>query len=989
MRRHRKMHLAGRQFRCVECNATFARQDVYHRHVQQIHGTARTSLVSRTNHTHGDQEAAKIREQVSPLLSKHGRRHRKRSRMACDLCWKKKERCDVGDPMSDQQCSNCARQDTECRYSRQSNKIKIPVLAHGGNKPMDDLVEHARNDSMQSQESNVLPQSTSSSPYTPVDGLSVDDDSVQMPALVMQNRQDASADALQAGPPDSSVPAYELGLFSLANAVQTDPSLHDESTRTEHSWNPQLFSSIPHISTDIVQSWDWLMDEFIPSSPLLEPHRSTPWSWRRPDLDQYPLRHRHTGVSASNVPSLALPDVEDVLQQPQQSASLDAPHLEGLADICAGLGQENASLAQDHLIEPTDPNCTVTAQAPTSSSMHDSHRTCIYDLVHACFQTKQSLSPEALMFKQSSILEARLGLKFANISDDSMDPQHLLRHYVHLYFRNFHPLWPILPVSLFDLHRCPPHLYLTLAIIGSQFGTQSDAEFGQMAHQVFRTVLIGRELDMHEVVESGEMLCLTMLLNMATALYFGQRRSFYFAQQLRTLLLIHAHRICLFDEARHEMFLPPKHNLSTFTTIDDASNCYPEVAQAEVRRRIAYGLVRLDAYIALLMGQRPQIDVDDLRISMLGDPIWWQGALASTSSSDASAHLDGDDVTRSSVLGGSTVGSSASKSTRDPSFALEATVGEHKPVFCTVIRRFYAGMMDGLALHRVVDQELILFGLVPKVLLLGRQRYSLCPTIGSITEFDQKRRQDPDFLREPARRSAAYDDEHDPYAINASSHPPSDQLDYPMIREWGYTLATLARWRQGFTSTQANAHVLSAQDRQNLFHCHILYSCLTLHLFADMEELRGLSVLRRRDPHHPLYLRALRWSRSGDAQTALRRVYNTLELVVDELVKRDGAEFTFLSYVVIYHASILLWVSMQLIEAQQCYGKVSAILAKVSDAASHSPDSIATAAGRDVKTMVATTMLRIGDLYLKFNCRWPLVNNFRELIRDLAQRSLL
>jgi len=87
--------------------------------------------------------------------------------------------------------------------------------------------------------------------------------------------------------------------------------------------------------------------------------------------------------------------------------------------------------------------------------------------------------------------------------------------------------------------------------------------------------------------------------------------------------------------------------------------------------------------------------------------------------------------------------------------------------------------------------------------------------------------------------------------------------------------------------------------------------------------------------------------------------------------------------VAIYHSAIILWVAMQLVETDRCYGRIFTILSNVADPTS--PTEMET----DRSKKVSSSMMRIGDLYLKFNSLWPLVGNFRELVRDLAQRSLL
>lgn len=101
------------------------------------------------------------------------------------------------------------------------------------------------------------------------------------------------------------------------------------------------------------------------------------------------------------------------------------------------------------------------------------------------------------------------------------------------------------------------------------------------------------------------------MLNKATALYFGQRRAFFIAQQLGALSLVHARRICLFSSVG----IVYEGNVALRAS-------QPSEVKKEARRRLAFGIMRLDVYLSLLLGQKPSLSWEEMRLQQLANGSW-------------------------------------------------------------------------------------------------------------------------------------------------------------------------------------------------------------------------------------------------------------------------------------------------------------------------------------------------------------------------------
>jgi hypothetical protein len=141
-----------------------------------------------------------------------------------------------------------------------------------------------------------------------------------------------------------------------------------------------------------------------------------------------------------------------------------------------------------------------------------------------------------------------------------------------------------------------------------------------MAHEVLRGSLITNNLDLRSRNPSSEAICQILMLNKATALYFGQRRAFFIAQQLGALSLVHARRLGLFGNL----------GLAYDGKVAASGTSQRSEVRKEARRRLAFGIMRLDVYLSLLLGQKPSLSWEEMRLQPLAD---WPGSSNKPSSS--------------------------------------------------------------------------------------------------------------------------------------------------------------------------------------------------------------------------------------------------------------------------------------------------------------------------------------------------------------------
>lgn len=239
--RHRKVHRKGAVFSCKTCNAHFLRKDILHRH-EKIHQRSATNGLEQDRGGRGD---------------------RLRASKSCDHCSKRKVRCTGGDAFSNGPCSQCQVAGIICTYLRRSTRASVSLA---GQIAQQDELQVAED----SQDQGIEPIN-----FTPS-------------ALAEQELHTK-------GPPPLDADRFDIvgALCNFANIVtdRTDVAASTETYGVPSLAGPSLTTEGRHGSnlspTDNWQSdglntqcWDWILDEFIPSSPQMMSSRASPALFR-------------------------------------------------------------------------------------------------------------------------------------------------------------------------------------------------------------------------------------------------------------------------------------------------------------------------------------------------------------------------------------------------------------------------------------------------------------------------------------------------------------------------------------------------------------------------------------------------------------------------------------------------------------------------------------------------------------------------------------
>lgn len=524
-------------------------------------------------------------------------------------------------------------------------------------------------------------------------------------------------------------------------------------------------------------------------------------------------------------------------------APLNNMAAEPASDPSVGLARPASDPHSQHILAAEgDAASTVLHAASASGDEDQRKRQHVAKIVSECTSlgSVPAGAREALMERLSKETVALFRIPVPEIRQRKADgslrwPNNLFGWFVELYFKAFHDLWPLFHKASFKVSSVPPPLYLTIAIIGATYGTREAAEFGCMVHELLRSELIASLLDLRTSNAPSEADCQTLLLNQVFALYVGQRRSFFIAQQLEAVLLVQARRIGLFRE-------PGRLDMQNI--------------QVETRRRLAYGILRAHTYTFLLLGTPAAPLWEELEVGLLLDEEWWL-----EDSQYASARI--------------------------------ARHQERRSVQFNDLVRLFLNGDEQLAPMRPVDQELVLMALASHVWSIGRNRFifrRLCKDEGQfscITQIDAHRRETSKKTVQDATSETSRKD-------TTEALWGTYDLVWPANPELGaykaqlrVFLDALERWKLACLASKGFS--LQKADRSRIFSCHILYHLTLLHLFADMDDLHNLAwhctpAAGWDDRASSLLQNAIRWKGSTDSEAAVRQAQSIYTMISHEVL---------------------------------------------------------------------------------------------------------
>lgn len=457
----------------------------------------------------------------------------------------------------------------------------------------------------------------------------------------------------------------------------------------------------------------------------------------------------------------------------------------------------------------------------------------------------------------------------------------LLDHLVELYLEHFYPLWPLFRKQDLGSDRVPLLLYITLTSIGSIYAGDTAAAYGFMTHEKIRQKIIVAPLQSHLPDEVCVPLCQSLLLIQASALYFGRRQSFSIAQQLGSIIVSHARKMNLFNNGLYSYH----HSEASARITTSQEDIVSHWIKAEIRKRLAFGILRAEVFISLLLNSRALVSYEEFNIELPCSSVIWE-----YNSMDLQKHV----------------------------MTLHSSQGNRREYLYSDLVRIATDRNEALPdlLHR--DFELLLFGIQQAVWQISHDR-EMMPRLNKKFQSD--------FLTNPQNDlfgTWSYSVQHCDRP-NTQQHwmPQSDngQLNSTDLLDCYFRdmsdmhidylrcLSALRKWKRSFAATCMRTDITKVRD--SLLASRLLYHLSFIRITADIEKFH---LLNHQLVKGPVDLNSLRliwdWSSSQDAKVALEHACAIWSLISRE-IKRDEhvrAKFNILTHISLYHAASVVWV---------------------------------------------------------------------------------
>lgn len=446
-----------------------------------------------------------------------------------------------------------------------------------------------------------------------------------------------------------------------------------------------------------------------------------------------------------------------------------------------------------------------------------------------------------------------------------------LDRFVELYLENFWILWPLFPRHNFDPPELHPVLYLVLTSIGAMYGGREASSYGAMIHGKLRDLLAGSLFDL--IKTDVESLCLgqARVLTQAAALYFGHKHGFSYAQHIGSVLLAQARHIDLFAGSSQRPY---------DEIMGEAKTWLNQWVLIESRKRLAFGIMRLEMYTSVLLGSHPLISAEEIDWKLPCTKYLWQTSFKSTSAFIAAIKQDEASGMRSDILFSDLVRIALDKDERLPPLDM-------------------------------LSRELLMIALQENVWRACRQRECL-PRLtrtgisyfvvdDGLVSSDVDSASPPPPSKRQRRQSASRS--LDDHLVRRSRTMHAIRYDSQQLAS---TLRRLER-----SSVMHSDTVATVTDRSCLMSCLLLYHLMLLRLHSDVEALHSISYrdTDRKNNSAALIEQAWVWTQTKDACIAVQHATSIFSLLHKEACQTHSirAHFNFLTIIGLYHAAVVIW----------------------------------------------------------------------------------
>ena len=821
--RHTQNHNGG-QYTCSVCLVTYSRRDLLARHgkIHKAHDTAgRASDTSSRIDDAAQDASAGGPDPLSPTRhhqhNGHGStgrpsdspppsRSRRRRHTACTHCAEQRKKCRGGDP-----CTTCERAGYKCVFPTTRARIsRAPVIQEGTIIPEGTIV----------QAGTVVSESIVIQDGTVIDPRRKDNSSAATARIRHISQTAGNIDYASAPRWDDPSKASSLLGWRPPETLSTQPDDLEQLLELPLEHELSLYATNQSASTfapDVfdLDSWVWLHEDLYlqPNDGLLNSSETV----------------------ADQILGPTIPHTDLLSQNPQSTQPLPVQSIvhsddDGPRGYPGDTTPENRRQLIDKLVSYA---AVLNLPAPPRAH-HGDYWVSMSDQIRTTFCIELNTS------------------------------QHILQGFIDLYLQHFWPLWPLLAHHRFSADELHPLLYLVLASVGAMYGDSGSVRFGCLLHNKVRTCLtVAFELD--DGVSDFTWLAQARLYTQVAALYFGQPKAFTYAQHLGALLVAQARRTELFSADRNARAY---HNFTALRNKDQSSKRLELWLQLETRRRLAFGIFRVDTYTSILMDTRPLLSLDEIDLSFpYCDAVW----RATDMPIDACLYMIDHDRTPSRHLRASDI------------YGIALDPDEMLPT------------LDPVA------HELLLFGLQRS---LGRfafehsalARLADCHSQNSGTHADAQTSEISSLAPLPRSRE--------------STQLSSTQRRMRRLRrEFESMSQAQKKWEDALPVVKTFA--VETSDRSSLMSGLVLFHLGFLRLNAPISKLHQLQYrLAEGSTIDPSLLTSIAtWLSSPGARLAAHRSCDLFGLVASEAGQEapDGIKFNLLAFIALHHASIIVW----------------------------------------------------------------------------------
>ncbi|KAH7336482.1 hypothetical protein BKA65DRAFT_34848 [Rhexocercosporidium sp. MPI-PUGE-AT-0058] len=469
-----------------------------------------------------------------------------------------------------------------------------------------------------------------------------------------------------------------------------------------------------------------------------------------------------------------------------------------------------------------------------------------------------------------------------HIQSDQQSGQHVFDVFMSLFFEKFHCLWPLFWEQGIRYNDVPPTLYLTMTAIGAIYSGKEGIAYGRMMHEALRLRFLSTSFRYREADQAAECLCHCLLLTQVTSLYFGHKEAFSSAQQLGSVLITWMRRMNLFNDGlTYCEAQTPSHS-----NCREKSNAIEVWSRREVRKRLAFGIMRTETFLSLLLNTRPLVSPEELNISLpCSDSLWTK--------------VDLEERQLITMI------------------ELDRT-GVSQLLFSDLFR-IAMDRSELLPNLRSTDYELLLFSLQHSVWRFCHDPDMFLRLTGEHRPAANLASRPLSFFRVCSENNAADNNamRKTGSLFDAPSLAPerdhllsSGRVMEDMKADYVRTCLALEKWMLSVTASLAPAE--RVVERTCLLNGYLTYHTSMLRLSSNVEALHKLAyrfALASSSPPSEELRRTYEWSQGAASDTALRHARAIVKIIKDEC-HRDHhrrAKFSILAFISLDMAAVTVW----------------------------------------------------------------------------------